>query len=534
MSVIDKMVVQVGADIRPLVQGLADSTKEIQRTSKHIETSLDGMKKAFGALVTVEVGRRLALFGKEALDFAADIKDAAEAVGITTQSLQELRYAALDAGLDAGTLDAALVKLGTNLGDAATGTGSFGATLERLGISLTDSGGNLLGMDAMLVKVAEAIRTAGTEQERLSIATDAFGKGSAAGMVRILRDGAAGLDDVRTRAQELGVVMSDDLIERADEASKMFERLGLIISVNMKAYIADLIDTIVHLGEVWRWTQEQFGKDTFNNSGLTKLIQDRDALTEAWAKSPENVQLKEQIDHLNEVIALHRKAFQLSVDMQVAGAGGGEVAAPEAPVAAPRRGTSAAGRVTRSAPRVAEAQEDLRKAGAQAAVFKDKMKEAKEATRELGDALAGMGEDMSNAFSQAIIQGKGLRDVLGGLLQSVGGRFLNNTIGSVFDNVLGGVLKSVGARANGGPVLSGMPYVVGERGPELFVPAASGSIVPNGGFGGGGKGATVVQHITIGAGVSQTVRAEMLRMLPQLKEAAVAGVMDAQRRGRVA
>lgn len=38
-------------------------------------------------------------------------------------------------------------------------------------------------------------------------------------------------------------------------------------------------------------------------------------------------------------------------------------------------------------------------------------------------------------------------------------------------------------RASGGPVSAGSPYLVGERGPELFVPNASGSILPNGGGG---------------------------------------------------
>jgi hypothetical protein len=36
-----------------------------------------------------------------------------------------------------------------------------------------------------------------------------------------------------------------------------------------------------------------------------------------------------------------------------------------------------------------------------------------------------------------------------------------------------------GFRANGGPVSSGFPYIVGERGPELFMPSTSGKIVPN-------------------------------------------------------
>jgi hypothetical protein len=43
-----------------------------------------------------------------------------------------------------------------------------------------------------------------------------------------------------------------------------------------------------------------------------------------------------------------------------------------------------------------------------------------------------------------------------------------------------------GGRALGGPVNAGTSYVVGERGPELFVPTASGKIIPNGGMGGGG------------------------------------------------
>ena len=42
-------------------------------------------------------------------------------------------------------------------------------------------------------------------------------------------------------------------------------------------------------------------------------------------------------------------------------------------------------------------------------------------------------------------------------------------------------------RATGGPVSSGSPYIVGEEGPELFVPGMSGSIVPNGKMGGSGS-----------------------------------------------
>jgi hypothetical protein len=45
-------------------------------------------------------------------------------------------------------------------------------------------------------------------------------------------------------------------------------------------------------------------------------------------------------------------------------------------------------------------------------------------------------------------------------------------------------VKALTGRAMGGPVSSGTPYMVGERGPELFVPGASGTIVPNHAMGG--------------------------------------------------
>jgi TP901 family phage tail tape measure protein len=48
-----------------------------------------------------------------------------------------------------------------------------------------------------------------------------------------------------------------------------------------------------------------------------------------------------------------------------------------------------------------------------------------------------------------------------------------------------------GARAKGGPVSSGQTYMVGERGPELFVPSRSGTIVANDKMGGGNTNVVV-------------------------------------------
>lgn len=56
----------------------------------------------------------------------------------------------------------------------------------------------------------------------------------------------------------------------------------------------------------------------------------------------------------------------------------------------------------------------------------------------------------------------------------------------------GGKVPTPG-RASGGSVSSGSPYMVGEQGPELFVPGNSGTIIPNGrGQGGGGNHTTIL------------------------------------------
>ena len=47
-----------------------------------------------------------------------------------------------------------------------------------------------------------------------------------------------------------------------------------------------------------------------------------------------------------------------------------------------------------------------------------------------------------------------------------------------------GMISQIPAREFGGPVYAGQPYLVGERGPEVVVPGASGTVVPNNKIGG--------------------------------------------------
>jgi hypothetical protein len=91
----------------------------------------------------------------------------------------------------------------------------------------------------------------------------------------------------------------------------------------------------------------------------------------------------------------------------------------------------------------------------------------------------------------------------------------------------------MGGLAGGGRIAPDMPTLVGERGAELFVPNTSGKIIPKSGLSSalGGNQTIVNQTINVSAGVAQTIRAEMMNMLPKFKQDTMAAVAESRLRG---
>ena len=74
--------------------------------------------------------------------------------------------------------------------------------------------------------------------------------------------------------------------------------------------------------------------------------------------------------------------------------------------------------------------------------------------------------------------------------------------------------------------------MVGERGPEMFVPNTAGNIMTNNQSRQmAGAGATVNQTLNFDVGVAQTVRAEIVSLLPTIKQQSVDAMIDAKERG---
>ena len=111
------------------------------------------------------------------------------------------------------------------------------------------------------------------------------------------------------------------------------------------------------------------------------------------------------------------------------------------------------------------------------------------------------------------------------------GTTVGTAIGSTFGGIggaIGGAIGGLLGFANGGYTPPNKPYMVGERGAEMFVPRTAGNVVANHDLGGG---ITVNQNISFSTGVVPTVRAEVLNLLPTIKQETINAVAEQRSRG---
>lgn len=167
-----------------------------------------------------------------------------------------------------------------------------------------------------------------------------------------------------------------------------------------------------------------------------------------------------------------------------------------------------------------------------------KAAEAKDAYGELMKVGTTVASSLERAFDQFTKTGKfSFSDMVKSMLADMeklafraalmpifGGGTANSggLLGSLLGNAFGGF------RAEGGPVGSGSPYIVGEKGPELFVPRSAGTIVPNNAMSGGGGGGARDVNFTInleGANGDETIA----RIASQAARQAVSAAVETSR-----
>ena len=159
-----------------------------------------------------------------------------------------------------------------------------------------------------------------------------------------------------------------------------------------------------------------------------------------------------------------------------------------------------------------------------------------EATKKMDEMVTHAGfaaSSMQQAFADFLFDpfDHGLERMLKNFLDIIRRMAVNELAQQIFGSLFGfggggGIFG--GFRAEGGPVSAGSAYVVGERGPEMFVPRVSGSIIPNG----AGGSVSVVNHIDM-----RGADAALIRRLPEfgdrITQQTIAQIKKLQREGRM-
>ena len=135
------------------------------------------------------------------------------------------------------------------------------------------------------------------------------------------------------------------------------------------------------------------------------------------------------------------------------------------------------------------------------------------------DGFSRAGNVLENGLLSALRRGSlgfdDLRRVAFSALNEIAAHALQSGISSLFGGGSGGsgglgnlIGQTIGAlfglpgRATGGPVSPGRAFIVGERGPEVFVPTAAGRIETGGGLGQGGSDVRVAIQLAVPRGTA--------------------------------
>ena len=184
-----------------------------------------------GSSMTQRITAPLAAAGAAALAsavnvgrFADELLDLEQMTGISTDGLQRFRALALEAGVGADTVANAVNGLNRRLASGEEGSGAMTSAMERLGVSLRDASGELRPMEDIVGETIHALAGMENVTERNAEAQRIFG-GRARDLAPILGMGADAVAEATARFDELGIMMSGDALEAANDFRRDFDVL---------------------------------------------------------------------------------------------------------------------------------------------------------------------------------------------------------------------------------------------------------------------------------------------------------------------
>jgi hypothetical protein len=546
----------------------ADATRKVMDSWGKIKPIGDNfqtvLKRTAGGFVAIGAAAAAASAGVWKLgtafgNFADSAAEGAATLGTDANFLLSVRYAASQVGASAEMADKALSEMNIRLVDAGEDGNKTGEALSELGLDI----GKLQKMDtaSQFATISQAFSKYTGSVNKAKIATDIFGK-SGRKIPNLLNLGKEGLQGYAQAAKDAGYLLSDSdmaMGDAFDEAMGQFN-LALQGSQNIigRELLPVLTELMTSLGSFIRENApnikamaQEFGGWLKTNGPIigTQIRDMAKSLVEmgkaAWP-------FIESVGGVKAVLAgIAAVAFAPAI-ASVVSLGASIVMALPAVIslttglwgmAAAAAGGSAAllpiiGTVAVVAAGVVALGFAVKHVADNWDTYAWALNQAWTATTGfISNMGSAIGEWVNNTTMAIADMGTSIYDSIAGAFDRLTGK-----IGAWFSWVrekfanLGSSIKGVftggespapidGARASGGPVSAGKNYLVGERGPEIFSPSSSGSIIPNHRAGGSvsNDNRTITININASPGMNERTLADLVLARLDGRQAALAG-----------
>jgi hypothetical protein len=576
-----KLVVKLEAQTAQYDASLKKAAGELRKFRGEVTGSLGKVQKQFAdfgktMLRTFAVGSlTAAVYGltravASSIQAGDDLAKFAAKSGLAAEAASELAHAAKMADLDLGSLETGIKKMQVSLSKAGSGSKETQQTLAALGLTFKDI--KDLSPDKQFEVIAEQISRLKDPADRTRAAVELFGK-SGADLLPLFEQGAEGIRKAREEAQQLGKSFSSEDLKRFQEADDAFKRLAAsgssladIIAIKLSPAITGAVDNLTKLlsgdfDKSWLFRLLAAPPNVNLLNFIRTLTTSTKELQEVASSGPTGRTLpgldkgKEapgfkgivgDLDKLKPVVVTATRVMvdfnQMLKDTET-----DAQSAARAYEVFKIQLTSLLnqGLLGSGAEGLAEFNKRLKEfqdaaipeveVTAKAKIIEGALKEvstfAEQAARNMQDSFADF---LFDPFSDGI-RGmlKGFIDVLRRMVAEAAAASIfeslfkgSGGLGGFFGTLLSGIGAGVGTRASGGPVTGGNPYIVGEKGPELFVPGSSGSIVPN------GMGGVVVNVGDTNINGSNLDQRQMAAVLKVHREATIAEIVTGLQRNR--
>lgn len=240
---IGSLHVLLGIDSAQFTAGLTKATTGLDRFGRMAKIGLAAV-----ATAAASAGAALSYAVKGAIDHADELSKTAQRVGVTTEALSRLEWAAKLSDVSLGQLATGMQRLSRNMLDVSQGGGAQAATaFEALGIAVKDAGGNLRSSDEVFADVAEKFAAMPDGVEKTALAMQLFGRAGAE-MIPLLNAGREGLAAMAEESDRLGNTISGNTGRAAEAFNDSLTRIqavmGGVVNRIMEAVLPSLNNLI--------------------------------------------------------------------------------------------------------------------------------------------------------------------------------------------------------------------------------------------------------------------------------------------------